>query len=203
MLFSILITAIYLWVICYFSQQMRTIVMKTTKKNNNILDNDIILKGLFSTKAHNYFITTLVISLFLLCAIWFYSLAGTDAVSSLLDIEPIVCRIIYFWILSLFIVITTISIFYYWVNIGVLGQILIINKEDIIGTCCMVNGLKIEQVDFRIKISEVTDIISLKGEKILGINLSTFNIITDTNQYQYLLLVDGNEIRRIIEKNKR
>ena len=202
MFFTILITIIYLWIIYYFSNQTQIAMEKIKERNNNCLDENVILKGYFSTKAFNYFITALFISLILLSIIWLYSIMGSDNVSSVFNIEQSLCTFIYDTLWFGFLFTAAISIIYTWLNTGALGQFLIVTKESVIGTSCVINGLKIINIDFKIKITDIKNITLKNSEKVLGINLSTFNIVTNTAKYEYIFILDGYEIRRTIEENR-
>lgn len=202
MFFAILVMTIYLGFIFHFSGCAKRAIVRTLTRENSIPTKDVIVKASLSKKASSYWSTMLIVALFLWGILLIYAMAGSDEIASAMGIDNIVSLLIYVFCWFGFLYTAVLSVYYSWVHLGTVGQLLVVTNEKVVGSVSLIKGLNIKENDFEVSISNITDIVSIKGERILGIDLSTFKIITEEGAYEYIMLVDGKEIKNIIEEKR-
>ena len=196
----LLITSIYFVYIAKLRGGYVKNLTEKKRKCSNYSDKKIIYTASFSNKPTNLFNSIFFLSMILMVVLFIYNLAGRETVAELLDVEENLCSLIAGVLWFSYLYICAMTLFYGWVESIATNQFLLITDENIVGTSCKITGLKTEYTNFEINISQITDTITQKQEKFAGIDLSTFCILTETNRYEFVLLIDESEIKNIISK---
>lgn len=99
-----------------------------------------------------------------------------------------------------FVYLAVASLLYGWIRLATCGENLIVSDEKIVGTSVTISGLNIELNDFDINTEDVTEVIIVKGEKKLGLEFTSLNIRTADHNYEFLMPVDAEGTKAVIEK---
>lgn len=196
----LLITGIYFVYIAKLRGNYVKNLTEKKRKCSKYSDKKIIYTASFSNKPTSMFNSMFFSSMLLMTILFIYNLAGRESVAELLDVEEILCSLIAIVVWFSFLYICAMTLLYGWVESIVTNEVLIITDENVVGTSCKVTGLKTEYNNFEINISQITDTITQKQEKVAGIDMSTFCILTETNRYEFVLLIDESEIKNILSK---
>lgn len=193
---SIVLVVTYVIVIFQISNQGRKNLLRRIKYNKEISAEKIVYNTQFSSKAENGFIPYMFISLFCIGVLTMMYIIGKENIDTsemTYTLVSVACWIGFIWMgLN--------SLYYGWISIATRGENLIIQDEKIIGTAISLKGLNIELIDIDVNMKDIKEIIIVKNEKVMGLVIVSMNIRTQTNNYEFIMPVDAEGTKAIIEK---
>jgi len=160
----------------------------------------VIFKAEFSNKPYNMHLTFAMLSILFGGVVYFFSYK--EMIMEEFDWEEVKYVFVYTLIWFGFLVTALYNICSNLLAIGVCKEYLIITDEKIYGLCCIKENIfNYTAMEFQIKISDVEEIMALKGESdLLWIGNEKLTIVTKSNKFEMLHILDGHEIKRVIEK---
>lgn len=193
---SIVLSVTYIIVIFQIANQGRKNLLKRIKYNKEIGSEKTVYNTPFSSKAENGFIPYMFISLFCIGVLTMMYIIGKENIDTsemTYTLVCIVCWIGFIWM-------GTNSLYYGWISIATRGENLIIQDKKIVGTAIFLKGLNIELIDIDVNMDDIKEIIIVKNEKVMGLAIVSLNLRTETNNYEFIMPVDAEGTKAIIEK---
>ena len=178
MFLAIILGIIYFIIISKFTKKRVDSVNFKKKFEESFYGENIVLKADFSNKLSGLFNITMIISLILLCLLFFNGFAGIEEMSSLFGIEEDVYKFISVITYPIAIGFAAFSAYCVWYVGWVQCQSLVITKDKIYGTAIVMKGKEAYKRDVKLNYADVEDVIYSKGEKVLGIQLDSIKIRT-------------------------
>lgn len=204
---NLLLFAVYCSVLFYFASHSRKNLAKVKEKKDSLIGENIILEASFSNKWLYYSVIMLVFSAILGEFVFVVSNVGIEEFSSFLSIDETLLKFLCIFAFCFFIYFAIFGVFYFNLYTNSVNQFLFVTNDKVFGGVCVTKGFKFQSHCFEIKISDITHIIT-SGTKDNRTNSPgfylpyNFTIVTNTEKYEYALILDGDEIRRIINEQK-
>ncbi len=193
---SVVLAVAYVIVIFQIANQGRKNLLRRIKYNKGIDAEKTVYNTQFSSKAEKGFIPYMFISLFCIGVLTMMYIIGKENIDTselTYTLISIACWIGFIWM-------GVNSLYYGWISIATRGENLIIQDEKIIGTAISLKGLNIELIDIDVNMKDIKEIIIVKNEKVMGLAIVSMNIRTQTNNYEFIMPVDAEGTKAIIEK---